>query len=238
MKFFSDQARNGLLLAGLAGLSALSAAGDDRTCNLPAQIYGAEYRISTTVQGGAEKTQPQTETLRLLRSASRVMHIHPQSRTADMWELNARGTVHFSRFYDAEQRGIEFYQAAAEPASQFDWEQVWQLAPEAVRTDNPPQRIEQQSGCARVENYHYEKDGLEYELDWLSEQQLVLAMVMTRDGQRVSWALERVVEQADTLPREYQRRAAYITIDFADLGDQESDPFFRSMKHSHGTGHP
>ncbi|CAA0081201.1 Uncharacterised protein [Halioglobus japonicus] len=215
----------------LASLSAIAGAQSEVACEMPDGISGASYQV-VRQSGEGGTTEEETQTLLLLRSANRVMHIHPAQHTADVWERNAHGGVHFSRFYDSRQRGIEFYQGvAAEPSSQLSWDQAYQLLPTAVLSENEIQSVRAAPGCARVESYRYTVEGDTYTLEWLPAQQLVLSLTVDRGLYHMTWTLEYVVAQPDRLNEEMRMREAYITIDYADLGDQESDPFFRSLKH-------
>lgn len=220
----------------LLSMSSIAVAQGDIACELPAEIFGATYQIARqSVEGGAveaETVAAETEKLVLLRSANKVMHIHPMRNTADVWERNAHGGVHFSRFYDSHQRGIEFYQGVvAEPASRLNWDQAYQLLPAAVMSENQVQSVRERPGCANVESYRYTVEGDAYTLEWLPAQQLVLRLVVDRGQYRMSWTLQSVEAQPDRLSEEIQQREAYITIDYADIGDQESDAFFRSLHH-------
>jgi hypothetical protein len=214
----------------LAGLPTLAFALEDISCHMPDTVYGATYEIS---QQSADESPVVTETLHLLRSEHRVLHVHPQAHTTDMWERNSRGGVHYSRFFDEQQRGIEFYQAvAAEPSSELEWDQVYQMVPSAVMSPASRRAAQQQApDCAAVETYAYQVEGDEYTLDWLPAQRLVLRLTLARGQSRMSWHLLNVSSEPESVAR-----AIYVVIDYADLGDQESDPFFRSLHH--GAQHP
>lgn len=207
----------------------------DPTCGIRGEVSGAEYRIRTVTAEGVES---EPEVLRVVRGTERVMHIHPLTARAEMWERNARGGTHFTRYYDDAGRGVEFYQGnAAEPRSQMGWDRAWQLVPEAILQEHSPRDSRRRDGCLTVEDYAYSVQGAEHHLQWLPGQDLIHRLeIRTPEITRV-WELTALITGDGTFAAEQSSRAGYVVIDFADLGDQESDPFFRSLTHDGKPAH-
>ncbi len=200
---------------------------DAAICKLPAQIYVAEYRV---LRDGAE-----IATLKIVRGDNRVMHIRSNSTGAEMWERNANGSVHFTRFYDQARRGLEHYEAnPLDPSSQLDWDLAWQLVPEAVLSGHQAEAETSDGECAEQLHYAYEENGTEHRIDWLPQQQLVRRLQEQGSGKTMVWELSSVSTDPQSMTRELDAREDYRVIDFADLGDQESDPFFQTLKADHG----
>ncbi|MBN7796153.1 hypothetical protein [Parahaliea mediterranea] len=216
-------------LAALLFHPASAVAGADPSCGVGGQVYGAEYRIRTIA---ADSQESEPDILRLVRGTDRVMHVYPATGRADLWERNSRGGTHFTRYYDDAARGIEFYQGnPAEPRSQMDWDRAWQLVPSAILREHSPRDSRRPAGCFPVEDYAYTVRGAEHHLRWLPGQALIQRLEIRAPEATRVWELTALVTGDDAFAVEQSHRADYVVIDFADLGDQESDPFFRSLTH-------
>ncbi|MFV0476521.1 MAG: hypothetical protein ACK5ME_01655 [Parahaliea sp.] len=215
-----------ILLPGIAvsadDVSLVNKNNDAVLCRLPETIHVANYDIQE--EGGT------AETLQLLRTNEQVMHIRSQAGSAELWELNSRGEIHFTRYYDQAQRAVEFYQQAPmDRSTTLEWAHVWQLVP-ATMLAGEPVAVADISGCAHREIYEYLAEGAHYRIEWLPAYQLPSAMTIRRHGQQLHWHLQAASGTLETLTSELAQRAGYKLIDYADLGDQESDAFFRSLR--------
>ncbi len=83
--------------------------------------------------------------------------------------------------------------------------------------------------CATELEYRYQVDGKKFHLIWLPEPKLVKMLETEKDGRIERMELMAVVDDGERMSRELARRETYVVIDFADLGDQESDPFFQTL---------
>jgi hypothetical protein len=98
---------------------------------------------------------------------------------------------------------------------------------------------EQGTGCAREEVYQ-SHDAPELQLVWLPELKLVKYMKQRRDGKSVEWKLVKVDLNTSSIQKQFDTWMSFQTFDFADIGDNENDPFIRQMialgfiEHAHG----
>ncbi|MFT4929894.1 MAG: hypothetical protein ACI8WB_006029, partial [Phenylobacterium sp.] len=73
------------------------------------------------------------------------------------------------------------------------------------------------------------------ELQWLVNQQLLRALTITtsHNGQLQSqhWQLISSSENSAAIEAQFRHWDRYITTDYADIGDNEADPFLTQMIH-------
>jgi hypothetical protein len=66
-------------------------------------------------------------------------------------------------------------------------------------------------------------------LEWLTHLRLVKTYSEVSSSGKATWTLEGMVSEADEVRKHFATRAGYQTTDYADIGDNESDPFFLKM---------
>lgn len=81
------------------------------------------------------------------------------------------------------------------------------------------------SGCDLVENYVFSNDAVQITLDWLPELQLIKSYSEKSETGRILWKLQQVIHDAERVKQAFKVRSNYPTTDYADIGDNESDPF-------------
>ncbi|MFV0278976.1 MAG: hypothetical protein ACK5HY_17600 [Parahaliea sp.] len=213
------QAPAALLLSTVASVTA---AQDGVHCGLGKEVHGGHYRI--------ESSDGSPATLSLLREKNRVMQTFPELNRSELFQRNAQGSVHLTRYYDDAQRGVEFYQATSwEPRTTMTWDRVWQLLPEDQLSRHDPERVEEAPGCARVAHYRYRLNGRDYALDWLPDYHLLKRMEITGEDEHILWELTAVETNAGALAAQEDKRLRYLVVDFADISDQQ-DRFFLELR--------
>lgn len=215
-----------MIRAVLACLGWMTATASYAECAMDADTLGAVYSLSTTTSASGEQD---TEQLVLWRKGGRAAHVNPQTQVVELWELTPNGRIRLVRFFDEYQRGIE-YQPGEVEAGKGDsaWELKRQLVSSAL-IESLGAPATSGEGCAAVSSWQWEKDGVRYELEWLSEQQLIQRYRAVAADQETEWKLERTVTAGSEVEEAFARRDAYQTTDYADIGDHESDPFLSKM---------
>lgn len=198
-------------------------------CPAEPERLGAFYTISREWGANTPETATEQEELKLWRAPRRAAHQHPDREQTELWEQAADGRVRLVRLFDSHQRGIE-YQPGESGAD--SGRATWQRRRELVTPDmlDPGRKSDSTgSGCDIIENYRWEDDGVVYELDWLPRWRLVSRYLEHGAGQTVLWRLVRRTDDAAEVDAFFARIDDYLTTDYADIGDNESDPFLQQM---------
>ncbi|MCL1138985.1 hypothetical protein [Shewanella pneumatophori] len=190
----------------------------------------ATYSI-TTSQGGQQS-------LTLLRSADQVIY-QRNDVSFELW--NKQGE--YVRYFPKQQRSISYRKGDLLSLNmQFDYQQLAQIvAPStiqqltAVNSVQPAKPNQLQAAgnidltCQQVTHYQGAQHNQQLKLAWLSELALPANMIMLQGEQQLNFQL---VELAPLSSAEFAEHIAnYRDMDFADVGDNESDPFIAQMIH-------
>ncbi|MEZ5658387.1 MAG: hypothetical protein R3E83_07595 [Burkholderiaceae bacterium] len=96
--------------------------------------------------------------------------------------------------------------------------------------------------CRRIEWLSGEVNGQMLQIAWLPELRIPFSLSASVAGEtRLEWTLTRLVDQGnDEIVMRQQERGRFKEIDFGDIGDDETDPFFARLIHmgfvQHGHG--
>ncbi len=194
--------------------------------SLDSDYLGARYQVSHA-QG---KNAGQYE-LTLWRVGTVALHSYSEPAISRSYAVSRRGDIYEHHYFDADRRAIEFEARATEPeaAEQF-WQEKRTLVTEDFRS-----RLklvdEQGESCTRLAQYSGEVDELQYQLLWWPELDLPAYFSVTdHHGDPVlSWTFIELNPEADAAKQALADRQAYMSTDFADIGDNETDPFLRNM---------
>lgn len=176
--------------------------------------------------------------MELWRDGERVMHVYPERGLAEQWERPDKGALHLTTWFDEDSQGIEYMPedigSAADPRR---WTEKWQLVSDNVRrTLKAGQAVG--SGCEQTSELTKEVSGRLVLLEWNVPFQLPTRYTVRTKGRVETWVAREIVTDKDKIRQEFDRRSAYKTTDYIDIGDNESDPFLRKMIHlgfvSHG----
>lgn len=195
-------------------------------CDSNADIVRAEYEITIRQMG---ETKPVSESFILWRQGIRVAHEHPEVGITDLWERMSDGRVRLVRHFDEHERGIEYHPSDIGPESDpGTWLRKRQLISGSL-LESLEQKDVRGEDCEQVRRYQGEMNGASLELEWRPELALVKRLTIKADGSERTWQLEEVVFDEDQVNRGFARRDAYRMTDYADIGDNESDPFLLRM---------
>ncbi len=205
------------LCAALLAVAAASASA--QTCDVP-QAVEAAYTVTEYDADGQAKSYP----LNVIRSGSKVVYQYPASQMADVWTLEQRGQLSLARYFDAHRRGIEYYAGDLRSLQEHKSNQ-WQKLAHVVDVSALSPHSRSGSGCKASELYR----GNGYEVAYLTAYRLPERINFYLNGKRtVAYRLNKIgaYPDFDNMMAAYQ---TYPTLDFADIGDSEADPFVRRM---------
>lgn len=154
----------------------------------------------------------------------RVLYVYPDRQIAEGWTVLTNGRVRLERAFLDAHRGISY-----EPADLLDiqaesnWQHLRQPVPESLlgqlnRTDSKGE------GCDRIDIYEGRIGDTRYEIHWAVAGNYPQQFVSHQQGREVRQHLERLLSAADVEVRLAQMGAVDY-MDYADVGDNEADPF-------------
>lgn len=150
---------------------------------------------------------------------------------------NARGDRLFKmQYFDEHERAIEFEpEMLSEENKDIVWQQKWQVLPDRLLTEL---ELSDTSGenCNQIEQYvgHLSGEGranTEYYVAWLTEFDLPFIYEAKDDkyNKGVRWQLAEIISNQSEIEAAFAKRDTFNSTDFADIGDNESDPFLMNM---------
>ena len=204
------------------------------SCDELSQVLGASYTVSSNGR--------QDVNLEFWRAGSRVLYHYPERNLADQWTLTSNGYLKPVRYFTADKRAIEYdaFDINGGKGSR-DWESrsrwITQSQMDAMQLTGT-----QGEGCMKTETYEFTPTGKNGKSDpfssvsltWLPELQLVESyQVRNADSlgqRRISrWKLEVLKTDKALVDASLHAFDDFAATDYADVGDNESDPFLMKM---------
>ena len=139
-----------------------------------------------------------------------------------------KGRYSLLKFFDHYQRAIEYQ------TGEFSGSKVNRVQPLSKELVGQLKVVETRGeGCTLVESRSGEIGSRQYRIEWQPYRaRLISAEVKTLRSARpvtISWVLSETVDDPAEINAAFAKRFAYQATDFADIGDNESDPFLRKM---------
>ncbi|WP_432467498.1 hypothetical protein [Agarivorans sp. Z349TD_8] len=181
---------------------------------------------STSKQGFNKKVSNFT----FSRNNQQVVTIYPQKNTAEYWQKSADGRHQFYRFFTANQRSVYY------PSSDLrslninrNWDSIEQLVPAIWLTRLKKMPASQQADSSTIEHYKGQLGELWIELDWRSEQQIPQRLLTKKGYKSKELILQDFSLDTKSIQQQLVGWMRFSSIDYADVGDSEDDPFLAQM---------
>ena len=185
------------------------------------QLLGARYQITSNDAKGDRK-----ESFNLWRKPNLVAHERPAQKVTDIWNHLRDGRTRPIRYFDGDQRAIEYQPGEVK-------NQSWEIQNQLLSSDwlQALTLVEEKGvGCWREQIYRLSANKQPTQtLIWLPELKLVKAFDQVVNSNIRHWELINVESDPATVAKEFAQRDSYLSTDFIDIGDNESDPFLRQM---------
>ena len=209
------------------------------TCDINASVVQAHYTIeaeNTTEAGHTLKLkdsannkhthQVKKTELTLIRNKTQVAYVYPVSNVTDVWLKYPNNQVTLNRYFEEQKRVIEYQPNELKRA--VDWQKKYQLiTPTQIKELNLITKVG--NGCYQQEEYHLKKDNIVINLSWLPQLNLVERLQISQQGHTKTWQLHNVESSEDEVKQFFAKHYQYQSTDYADIGDNESDPFLVKM---------
>lgn len=208
------------------GFSLITQTAYAENCEAQASTLLAEYKIHTHSAKGDK-----TKLLNLWRQQDVVAHEYPQTRITEAWEHVQNRLIKPTRYFDEHKRAIEYQPGeSVHGKTETSWTYRNQLFSDTLLASMTPGHIEGE-GCQQQQIYTLDKDDAKWTLVWLPKLHIAKSFTVTSPSQTIEWNLTDLTFDAKSISAFFASRFAYQTTDFADIGDDHTDPFLTKMVH-------
>lgn len=214
-----------LTLCWLASLSYASEL-SQTACAISDDNLGLQYRKITRSPDGNSK---KVEAITLWRNGNQVAIANTSDQVTDLWEKVPGNRMRLVRYFDGHRRGIEYQPSEIRlQGTQDEWLERKQLISD--------RQIQQMSlgdtagdGCYKIQTYRLADGKKRLSLKWYPELGAIKAYTVKAHSGSILWELEQVISDPQKVAAYFQSLSGYQTTDYADIGDNESDPFLMKM---------
>lgn len=211
-------------LAQVAETSSVVNVSNEQTCKEDSTSLFAKYEISVT---SPSKTL-QTTSLHLWRNGNKVAHEYPATNITESWTLVRNKFIKPTRFFDAHERAIEYQPGETiHGKKETDFSYRYQLISDKL-IDAMTLDKKDGKGCNAVEHYSLDNEQGHFKLTWIPHLKLVRSFSVDRNGYVRDWELTNVDFDVNTKDF-FAKRQDYQSTDYADIGDDHTDPFLTKM---------
>ncbi|MDV6328829.1 hypothetical protein U0358_08385 [Idiomarina sp. PL1-037] len=186
----------------------------------------ADYDIKHSTQAGNEQHTKMT----VWRKPEHVAHQYAQTQITEMWQFVRQGMLKPTRYFDEHKRAIEYQpNELVHGKRETDWSYRNQLVSNQL-IDSMNKVDERDSGCMKVVTYKKTLNGNELVLEWLPAYKLPLRFQRKdNQGNSIVWQQQSLTKDSDKVAAFFERRDNYKATDYADIGDDHTDPFLTNM---------
>ncbi|MGH1470644.1 MAG: hypothetical protein ACRBCS_05585 [Cellvibrionaceae bacterium] len=193
-----------------------------------------QYEIMDT-----EKKINQKKQVVLWRRGNQVVIQTPRNQQAELWELTPNRQIKMTRYFENHQRGIEYQPTEIKnKREKNDWSFKYQLVSDVLirkmqanaNVSKPVENIEV-ADCNFYQKLSLTENKKIIDLTWNPIQKLMTSLEVKEGNILTLWSLTKNTLDADKIDQYYEKLLSYQTTDYADVGDNESDPFLMKMIH-------
>lgn len=195
------------------------------TCKEDAGVIGAKYSITTANDGKGATTR----FMKLWRYNQQVAHEYLNGNITEVWGKTSNGGLHLVRYFDRDQRGIEYQPGEIKISGTKN---VWEIKQQLISSElisNMLLQATEGKGCNKTERYKLKTTNREIQLQWQTNRRLIKSYSEETEHQKVTWELIEIVSVPEQIKNVFFSRTGFQTTDYADVGDNESDPFLMQM---------
>lgn len=204
---------------------AIFAQGVFARCQHDPQIVRADYQVRFY----KDDKLVRQNTIILWRQQDTVAHQYPQTHITESWHLLKNQLIKPSRFFDSYQRAIEYQPGVkVHGKSESDWSYRYQLVSDTL-ISQLTLTSENNIGCQRQQVFSKQTPKGNIELSWLPSLQLLNHFSWDNGEVREEWELLTKVHNANEVVAFFEQLQKYQSTDYADIGDDHSDPFLNKM---------
>lgn len=212
------------ILAASLAIFAVSACAQEQACTVNQTAIGATLLYSAS---GSE-ADPR-HIYKIWRNGDDLLHEDDSTNMAEQWHRIDDDKVKIDRYFDTYKRTIEYQPAElVKTRTTQDWAtKYWLITPDMLKSAKKVSSAGQ--ACDRVDTYSFTNDDVDVKLEWLPALSLIRSQTVKTKEQTFTWTLQSWTDDATEIEAAFAARDGYQSTDYADIGDNESDPFLAKM---------
>ena len=160
------------------------------------------------------------------RRGKEIAYEYPDIQMTEIWNQVGKSNIRPVKYFDAHQRAIEYQVLSGQ--NKAPWLSKYQLISEGLKEQMALVKTEG-TGCEELQYYSLQHKGKHYKMTWSAAYQLPLFYEDKTAESTFTLSLISKLNDSNTINEFFKRRDAYQTTDYADIGDNESDPFLLGM---------
>lgn len=201
-----------------------------KECQLAANSLSAQYQVTKQVSPAANELEPThtSDIIELHRNEKRVIQRFDHAGVSHVWSKMHNNRISLVRVFEQYQHAIEYQ--PNELNQKPNWDHINQLLP-VPNISNMELVAKAGGGCQLTEKYRLTSGGKSYQLSWLPALALVSYFEIKTSKVTKQWKLISFEESSARSASLYTQYMNYSSTDYADIGDNESNPFLAKMIH-------
>lgn len=224
-----------LLVCGLGFASAGAQTSDTKAADTGQPNLACQFETRRLYRGEPERAE--TRAWYLWRQTDSVETQEANGESGHIWQRDKNNQISYQRIFPAAKRVIVYYPGDLRALQQYpDWKKLASVIDPALLGSALTAKGETTILGRQARRYTGRVDDQEFDVLWLEQEQIPARV------QRKSKRYKEIVELKEMYPLDQSpwsrlETAGYESIDYADLGDKESDSFVRAFLHGGGLTH-
>lgn len=214
-----------------ASVHAVNADDAAAMCKENGKQVKADYTIKTTTHtatGVHAHNSIRESNLLLWRMDNKVAHQYPSTQITEVYTLVRNKLIKPVRYFDGHQRAIEYQPGETiHGKKETDFSYRYQLISDTF-IDNMTLVSSEGKHCNQKDTYTLKTATGSFSLVWLPQQQLIERFDIEQGNMHRTWTLTNADYEAD-VSTFFAKRIDYQSTDYADIGDDHTDPFLTKM---------
>ena len=205
-------------------------------CEIDPKTAALHYEIT---QKELNSDQLESKSFTLWRYQNRVAIQYQHSHTTELWEQTKRGDLRLVRYFNDYHRGIEYQPNEIHfEGADSDWSSKYQLVSNSLLKRMTGVSSEEKK-CSSLKTLYLEENTQSIWLTWLADLNILQSMRIKDKKNQIDWKLTHKFTEKDQVEDFFANLDSFDTVDYADVGDNETDPFLLKMinlgfiEHSH-----
>lgn len=184
----------------------------------------ATYKSEVVARGH----KPQITVWTLERRPERVEIRELKHDTGEIWRRDQHGNISFERVFHKQRRIVDYTASDLRSLESYpSWQRVSEIADAQLFGSTLKRAGSTRAFGKTAERYKGRSGELDVEIVWLTNERLPYKVKQQSRSQRTELTLTRLAPLNDL--RKGDPTSSYTRLDYADLGDGPSDPFFKQL---------
>ena len=195
-------------------------------CDANPALLTASYNMQTDSKDKNSADNIKIRHVNIWRRGKEIAYEYPDIQMTEIWNQVGNTNIRPVKYFDAHQRAIEYQVLSGQNKAQ--WLNKYQLISEGLKEQMSLIKTEG-SGCEELQYYSLQNKDKHYKMTWSTAYQLPLFYEDKTTESTFTLSLISKLNDSNTINKFFKLRDAYQTTDYADIGDNESDPFLLGM---------